>query len=52
MCLLRLHRRRLGLRQVLAITLLLSIAMLYYSLYSVQVNFEVVFFIARFPFHI
>ena len=52
MCLFRLHRRRLGLRQVLAITLLLSIAMLYYSLYSVQVSFEVGFVFARFHFHI
>ena len=33
----RFHRRRLSLRQALAITLLLSIAMLYYSIHSKQV---------------
>ena len=33
----RFHRRRLSLRQALAITLLLSIAMLYYSIHSTQV---------------
>jgi len=35
-CPCRFHRRRLSLRQALAITLLLSIAMLYYSLHSTQ----------------
>jgi len=35
-CPCRLHRRRLGLRQALAITLLLAIAMLCYSMHSLQ----------------